>query len=192
MEQFLIAVASAIVGALVSYGITEPRRRRERREDETRHQAELAAARADVRASEQRELDLDAIVQTRRQMAAMLADLAAIVAGEGASKPGRYGADVYPRANIPLVGDPKAIEAYLNVATDLYQRAPDSSLTLRDVEAIASAENAIRSALDAQEARVLRGEPLRTMTPEEHASLTAAYACHLTARRPPAHDPPGR
>ena len=193
MEQLALTLLGAVVGVVLTLALTEPRRRRERREDEDRHRAELAAAKADVQSEGAQERQIDALVQTRRMLAAMLADLGATAAGEGATRPGRYGADAYPRANVALVGDGDALAAYFMVVADLAGRKPGSGLHISDGRAMAGVEGRISVALEAQEERTLAGEPLRTVTAAELAATGPTLQAALAQIEGRPHDaPPAR
>jgi hypothetical protein len=145
---------------------------------------------AEGAAAQARERLLDAIIQTRRQLAALLADLGAVAAGEGATKPGRYAADVYPRAKPGLVGDSHALAEYLRVATDLAGLEPGSGLRASQGRAMAEAEQLIHIALEAQELRALAGEPLRELSAEELGTAGAALRGFLARIEGRPHEPP--
>lgn len=114
-----------------------------------------------------RDRQLDAIDQTVRQMVATMGDAAATVAGDGATKPGRFDADAFPRADARLVGDIGALRTFYGVLADLHSRAPGSGFRASDAEKVATANLQVRNALAAQEKQVLERQPIRTLTREE-------------------------
>jgi hypothetical protein len=120
-----------------------------------------------------RDRQLDAIDQTVRQMVAILGDAGAVLAGEGATKPGRFDADAFPKADARLVGDIAALRTYYGVLRDLHRRAPGSGFRESDGQSVANASVQVRSALSAQERRVLEHQPIRTLTGEEALELAA-------------------
>jgi hypothetical protein len=188
LDQIPLIVLGAIVGSLATYVLTEPRRRAERRDDQLRHEQELAEARAESVANAERERQLTALLQTRQMLGAMLADAGAILAGPGATKPGRYGPDVFPRADPALVGYSTALSRYFEVIRQLSERPPGSGFRQSDGVASSEAQLGITDALDAQEARILRGEPLRTLSASElgptHAAILAAIEMVGRGRNP--------
>lgn len=114
-----------------------------------------------------RDRQLDAIDQTVRQMIAIMADAGATVAGEGATKPGRFDADAFPKADARLVADIDALRTCYGVLADLLRRAPGSGFRESDGSRMAEAGFQIRNALAAQEKRVLERRPIRTLPSEE-------------------------
>ncbi len=119
----------------------------------------------------QRDRQLDAIDQTVRYMIAVISDAGATVAGEGATKPGRFDADAFPKADARLVADIGALRTFYGELAALHSRAPGSGLRESDTRRIANASLQVRNALAAQERRVLNRRPIRTLTGEEIAEL---------------------
>lgn len=164
------ALIGAIVGAIVTLSVSELLARRRERRDEQRAAAALM-----------RDEQLTAIEQTQRMFAALLADLGATAAGPGATPPGRYSSDVYPKAELALVGDVGAIRQYLEVATDLAARTPGSGLRASDAARMAIGERAIHAALDDQAARARVGVPLRTLSGQDRETVGISLRAVMTA-----------
>jgi hypothetical protein len=120
-----------------------------------------------------RDRQLEAIDQTVRQMVATMGDAAATLAGDGATKPGRFDADAFPRADAKLVGDIEALRTFYSVLTDLHSRAPGAGFRESDGQKVASANVQVRNALAAQEKRVLDHQPIRTLTAKEIGEFAA-------------------
>lgn len=119
----------------------------------------------------QRDRQLDGIDQTVRYMVAVIGDVGATVAGEGAIKPGRFDADAFPKADARLVADIGALRTFYVELADLHSRLPGSGLRESDANKMANASMAVRNALAAQEQRVMSRRPIRTLNREELAEL---------------------
>ena len=107
----------------------------------------------------------------------------ATVAGEGASKPGSFGADAYPKADATLVGDIDALRTFYGVLADLHRRPPRSGIRQSDTEKVATAGRQVRDALAAQEQRVLENKPVKSLSNDERAELGVLLQRVVTAIR---------
>ena len=176
----IFAVASALLGVWLG-ALLEARRERQRaltrREDEQRARI--------------RRRDLRDLSETRQVLIGQLASLEqfAVLGQVSASQPDT---DHLTRYNINLVADATVIEEYATLLADLQDALP---LTIMDavvvkvrrivpkplaeidldlVMRISKTRARLLSALDEQEERVMRDEPLAKLTPEEIASIAPA------------------
>ena len=148
-----IGVAGTLVGAVVGVGVAEILARGREREAETRgvERERIARVRAQVLAT---------IDDTRRGLAAGLSRSLATAAGDKSGEAIAVGPHAYPRMKATLIDDVDVAVQYARLAADLATRAPRSGVTAADVEAVATAQNAIGRVLDEQERRALADESL--------------------------------
>jgi hypothetical protein len=169
VPQGLLLALMALLGVVVGVSITEIFASRREIEAERRLTAR-------DRRDRMRAASLDALDQTHKQLTAWLHDALGSLAGGGASRPGRYSGDAYPKADFKLVGDGQAMVTFLDAMDVLLARPPGAGARMSDGDLVAAADNAITMAIRRQEARAHADEPLREMTAEE----TAAVGARLT------------
>jgi len=178
-------VAAMVGGALTLAGVLLADVLGRRRDDRGQRRADDAAAAARVRERVLLELE-----ETRTVLAGQLSFLEEFIALRATTAPPDM--DRLTHYNINLVGDVDAIRNYGDLVTDLLGQVPvttgqamryllgralapmalDPELMAR----CARVRSQLLSALDAQERRALRGEPLLELTAEEKASIPGPEA----------------
>lgn len=169
----------AAIGVLVSW-----------RQDVGRRDRAVAAERE----ARVRNVRLAALEQTRDAMVDQLDWLQAMVVLRDRSAPA---AAVGKRANAHLVGDVEVIREYEDLVRDLSERVPMrwreamaywkvrtlAEIDPDDLARISRIRNRVLEAIEVQEMRVLRDEPIATLTDQEVASLAGAEALLDMLRR---------
>jgi hypothetical protein len=132
------------------------------------------ASRREARAAEERRKDealtrkcqqiLEALDQTRRQINAQLMQQLAQWTGdlEGARMI-RYSRDVYPRADVLLLGDVAAIKAFIDTAIHFLAFKPGQRATVDDGNRVVRTLTVVERALREQEELATGDLPLKTV-----------------------------
>jgi len=190
----IVAVISGLVGAVVGgliaggftlLGVSKAgeQARMLATEDAARRDAEQLAGR-------RREWDMAGLAETREVLIAHLSWLERRVLTDPTNDRDALDIDDKTRSNINLVGDAAVIQEYSQVVAELSDRMPMTrgeaaklarSPTIKDLDVeMISRTSAVRAhllkALDEQELRVIAGQPVVELSPDELAKISGPAA----------------